>query len=74
MTSGDLNIDHLTQKKVSHKSCRSSNELSNAVCRFSLRFVVLEIRRVAGKASPTDSEPFRAPPPQNRVKHMNLRK
>ena len=41
MTSGDLNID-LTQK-VSYKSYRSFNDLSNPVCRLSLPFAVFEI-------------------------------
>ena len=41
MTSGDLNIN-LTQKSF-YKSCMSINELSNAVFRLSLRFVVFEI-------------------------------
>ena len=38
VASGDLNIA-LTQTSV-NKSCRSANELSNAVCGLSLRFVV----------------------------------
>ena len=42
ITFGDLNID-LTQKKVIYKSCRPFNEISNAVCRLSLRLVVFEI-------------------------------
>ena len=47
MTSGDLNID-LTQKCFFfYKTCRFFNELSNAVCRLSLRIMAFEICRGA---------------------------
>ena len=53
-------------KNVSYKSCRSSNEPSNAICSLSLQFVVFVIWRGAEKAPcpiPSFSEPAR-----NRVK------
>ena len=60
MTSGDLNID-LTQKKVVYKSCKSFNELSNAlaVCRYDSCFSSSDGGQ---KRPPPNSESFRARP------------
>ena len=57
MTSGDLNID-LTQKSFFYKSCSAFNELSNAVCRLSLRLVFF---------FRSEGEPKRFPRPISRL-------
>ena len=41
ITSGDVNIDR-DPKRFFYKCCKSFDELSNAVCRLSLRFVDFE--------------------------------
>ena len=59
MTSGDLDID-LSRKCLS-KSCRSFNDLSNAVCRLSIRCVIFYIWR-GPKRPPAQNRTFRSPP------------
>ena len=60
MTSADLNIDLTWFFFV--KSCRYVTDLSNAVCRWSLRCLVFEIWRGPNPPPPTRIEPFRARP------------
>ena len=67
MTSGDLNID-LTQKKVVYKSCKSFNELSNAlaVCRYDSCFSSSDEGQKGPRPIQSLSEPAR-----NTVKRLN---